>query len=146
MLRSHIWCGETQQMYSADVIVLVPAADSERSNHSCFRFSPTVWTTSWEKTWRGWRRSGPTVGSGTSGGEANWLILGAEVNAVPLELTSNCCCFLLAVSVFVASTQRPPAAVDAQLVCPRRSKGPAFRCLNKIGGCQIYRLLILLYY
>lgn len=110
-----------------------------------FRFSLTVWTTSWEKTWRGWRRSGPTVGSGTSGGKTNLLSLGAEVNVVHLELTSNCRCFLLAVSVFVASTQRPPAAVDAQLVCPRRSKGPVFSCLNKITSCQIYHLLFLYY-
>lgn len=33
-LRSHIRCGETEQMYSADVIVLVPSTDSEHSNHS----------------------------------------------------------------------------------------------------------------
>ncbi len=36
---------------------------------SCFRSSLTVWTTSWEKIWRGWRRSGLTVVSGTSGGK-----------------------------------------------------------------------------
>lgn len=140
-LRSHIWCGETNVQFGC-------RAGSIRGlwHHSCFRFSPTVWTTSWEKTWRGWRRSGPTVGSGTSGGETNFLSLGAEVNVVHLELTSNCRCFLLAVSVFVASTRRPLAAVDAQSVCPRRSKSPAFSCLNKIASCQIYRPLILLYY
>lgn len=30
---------------------------------------PTVWTTSWEKTWRGWRRSEPIGVSDTSGGK-----------------------------------------------------------------------------
>lgn len=46
-----------------------------------------------------------------------------------------------AVCVFVASTRRPPVAVDAQLVCPRRSKSPMFNCLNKVWSCQICLLL-----
>lgn len=40
-----------------------------KSSSSDFRSSLTVWTTSWEKIWRGWRRSGLTVVSGTSGGK-----------------------------------------------------------------------------
>lgn len=53
-----------------------------------FRFWPTVWTTSWEKIWRGWRRSGPIVGSGTSGGKTS--LFREELGwKVYVELTSN---------------------------------------------------------